>query len=239
MFDYNLGVMDFSGYEKLSLLDFDNYLSTTFFMAGCNFRCPFCHNSSLVLHPKKAPKIPWNELLSYLKKRQGVLEAVCISGGEPTLMPDLLAKLKEIKELGYIIKLDTNGTHPDVIKETIENRLIDFVAMDIKNSESKYSLTIGLKFFDIAPIKETISLLIQSAFPHEFRTTLIEEYHQEKDIYEIAKLVKGTKRFFLQRYIDSENCITHGLHMIKKEKALQFKALLEETIPFVSLRGYD
>lgn len=178
-------------------------------------------------------------MLDYLKKRRGILEAVCVSGGEPTLMPDLYDKLSQIKALGYLIKLDTNGVNPHIVKKAIDDHLIDYVAMDIKNSEAKYPMTIGLKKFDFSLIKETVSLLIDSQFPHEFRTTLIAEYHDENDIKEMAQLIKGAQRYFLQRYIDSENCIQHGLHMVSKEKALGFKAILEETVPLVSLRGYD
>ena len=131
--------MDFCGFEKLSLVDFDDNLTATLFMAGCPFRCPFCHNGDLVLHPDTAAPIPWSEIMEYLNKRRTVLDAVCISGGEPTLMPDLKDKIKQIKALGYLVKLDTNGYNPEIVIDLIEEHLIDYVAMDIKNCREKYA----------------------------------------------------------------------------------------------------
>jgi pyruvate formate lyase activating enzyme len=231
--------MDFSGWEKLSLVDYDDNLTTTLFMAGCNFRCPFCHNSSLVLSPKDCPTIPWSEIKSYLTKRQGVIDAVCVTGGEPTLMPDLLDKLKEIKELGFLVKLDSNGSHPAIIKKAVELHLVDYIAMDIKNAPDKYALTTGSVNVDLASVKETAAFLLEGHVDYEFRTTIINEYHNEKDFEEISAWLEGAKKYFLQRYIDSENCISHGLTMVSKEKALTFKAILDKRMEHVALRGYD
>lgn len=231
--------MDFSGWEKLSLVDFDDNLTTTFFMAGCDFRCPFCHNSDLVLRPKDAPRIPWNEMLDYLKKRTGVLDAVCVTGGEPTIMPDLLEKLKEIKALGYKIKLDSNGSHPEVLKKAIEEKLIDYVAMDIKNCKERYAETVGLEKLDLSPIEESVRYLQSTGFPHEFRTTIISEFHDDESIKKIGEWIKGAPRYFLQEYIDSENCIKHGYHPVEKEKAQEFLELLKNDLPNAKLRGYD
>ena len=231
--------MDFSGFERLSLLDFDDHISCTLFFAGCNFRCPFCHNSSLVLDPSKAKKIPWAEIKEYLKKRQGILDAVCVSGGEPTLMPDLADKLQEIKNLGYLVKLDTNGSRPDVLKELVSLDLLDYVAMDIKNSMPKYAMTMGTNTISLDAITESIRFLNSSAIDHEFRTTAINEYHSLKDFEDIGVMIKGAKRYFIQRYIDNENCIKHGLHELPIEKALEAKALMEEYVPYVALRGYS
>jgi pyruvate formate lyase activating enzyme len=230
--------MDFSGWEKLSLLDYDHKVTATLFMAGCDFRCPFCHNSSLVLTPKTAPTVPWTEIMSYLRKRVGMLDAVCVTGGEPTLMPDLKDKLRDIKSLGYPVKLDSNGSHPEVIKDLVQEKLIDYLAMDIKNSPEKYSMTAGAPV-DMKKIQETISFLISGSLDYEFRTTTILEYHNEKDFAEIASWLKGASRYFIQKYIDNENCIAHGLHPISKEQALSFAALLRKTISAVELRGFD
>lgn len=230
--------MDFSGFERLSLLDFDDHISCTLFFAGCNFRCPFCHNSSLVLNPSGAKKIPWTEIKEYLKKRVGVLDAVCVSGGEPTLMPDLGPKLREIKDLGYLVKLDTNGSRPDVLKELASLGLLDYVAMDIKNSLRKYAMTIGANTISLEAIEESIHFLNSSSIDHEFRTTAINEYHSLKDFEDIGTLIKGAKRYFIQRYIDNENCIKHGLHELPIEKALEAKAVVEKYVPNVALRGY-
>jgi pyruvate formate lyase activating enzyme len=231
--------MDFSGWEKLSLLDFDDNITTTLFMAGCDFRCPFCHNSSLVLDPKGAPTIPWDEILEYLRQRKNVLDAVCVTGGEPTLMPDLLEKLTQIKQLGYIIKLDSNGSRPEVLRIAVEQGLVDYVAMDIKNSKEKYAMTIGTTAFKMEDIEESVRFLIDGRIPYEFRTTSILEYHNQKDFEEIGKWLAGAKKYYIQRYIDSENCISHGLHMIPKEQALIYKDILSKTIDHVDLRGYD
>ena len=231
--------MNFSGWEKLSLVDFDDYLTTTFFASRCNFRCPFCHNGGLVLNPENNPEISWERMLDYLKKRRNALDAVCVSGGEPTLMPDLEQKLRQIKQLGYKIKLDTNGTNPNLIKRLSKEGLVDHFAMDIKNSKAKYAATSGLKSLDLSPIEESISFLLKSGVSYEFTTTLIEEFHSETDILAIGKWISGAERYYLQRYVDSENCIAHGLHMVSKEKAEEYKKNLAKTIRNVDLRGYD
>ena len=230
--------MDFSGWEKLSLVDYDDNITTTLFMAGCPFRCPFCHNGDLVLRPDKAPKIPWDEIYLFLQKRVGMLDAVCISGGEPTLMDDLKEKITAIKGLGYKVKLDSNGWRPDILENLIQEKLVDYIAMDIKNSFPKYSSTCGTKV-DVEQIQRSIRLLMTSGTPYEFRTTIIDEFHEEKDFEEIASFVAGAKRYYLQQYIDSEACILHGLHPVPIEKARRFKEILAKRVDFVSLRGYD
>lgn len=231
--------MNFSGWEKLSLVDFDNHIVTTLFAAGCNLRCPFCHNSELVLHPKNNPSIPWEEIRDYLKRRKGVIDAVVITGGEPTLMPDLIDKMKEIKSLGYEIKLDTNGTNPALLKELAKLSLVDYIAMDIKNSLPKYGVTIGIPTFNISKIEESIRFLIDGKIDYEFRTTIIDEFHTTTDMERIGQLIEGAKHYYLQRYIDSEYCIEHGFHEIKKEKALAYKAIANKYVGNVSLRGYE
>lgn len=231
--------MDFSGWERLSLVDYDDYITTTLFTSGCNFRCPFCHNGPLVLNIKDNPTIPWEKIVAYLTKRKGELDAVCISGGEPTLMGDLESKLKQIKALGYKIKLDSNGTRPDLIKRFFELGLVDHFAIDIKNSKARYAETIGLKQINLSSIEETVDFLLASDCSYEFRTTLIEEFHDENSILEIGKWIAGAKRYYLQRYIDSPNCIAHGFHMVSKEKAEKYAETLRKTINVVELRGYD
>ena len=231
--------MDFSGWEKLSLVDYDDNLTTTLFMAGCNFRCPFCQNSDLVLHPEDAPRIDWEEILAYLKKRQGVLDAVCITGGEPTLMPDLLDKMREIKALGYKIKLDSNGSNPGLLKKAAAEGLVDYFAMDIKNAKEKYPLTCGLKKMDLAKIEESVSFLLTSGIPYEFRTTIIEEFHDEEDMRKIGEWIKGAERYALQLYIDSERCIERGYHSIPKEKAERFLEIVKPYVKHAKLRSYE
>lgn len=230
--------MDFSGWEKLSLVDFDHSLTTTLFMAGCPFRCPFCHNSDLVLHPQEAPRIPWEEIREYLRKRRNMLDAVCVSGGEPTLMPDLKDKLREIKALGYKVKLDTNGWNPVVLRELLDEKLVDYVAMDIKNSPALYEKTSGASV-RLEDIDRSIRLLMSSGIPYEFRTTIIEEFHDENAMREIGEWIAGAEKYFLQRYIDNEHCIARGFSPVQKEKAEGFLEVLAPFVPSASLRDYD
>jgi pyruvate formate lyase activating enzyme len=231
--------MDFAGWEKLDLENFDGYIATTLFAAGCDFRCPFCHNSDLVLHPERIKKIPWEDIMEYLARRRNVIEAVCVTGGEPTLMPDLLEKLADIKKLGYLVKLDSNGSRPEILRIAIRQELVDYVAMDIKNAPAKYAMTIGTTSFDMEDIRASASFLIKGHIPYEFRTTAIAEYHSERDFEEMGAWLEGAERFYIQRYIDGENCIAHGLHELSKEKALVCKAILEKSVKKVALRGYD
>lgn len=231
--------MNFNGWEKLSLVDFDGNLTTTIFSSGCPFRCPYCHNGDLVLRPSELPVIPYEEIMSFLRKRHGVLEAVCISGGEPTLGDDLLIKMKEIKELGYKIKLDSNGFRPQVLKKAVEEGLVDLIAMDIKNSIDKYGLTIGIPDFDTKPIEESVAFLKEGHVPYEFRTTIVDEFHTEEDMEAIGKLIAGSPRYYLQLYIDSENCIERGFHSVSEAKAQKFVEILKPLVPNVKLRGYD
>ena len=229
--------MDFCGWEKLSLVDYDDNLTTTLFMAGCPFRCPFCHNGDLVLRPDLVVPIPFEEIMEYLAKRKGVLDAVCISGGEPTLMPDLEEKIKAIKSLGYLVKLDTNGYNPDIVIRFIQNHLIDYVAMDIKNSKQKYQATIGVNI-DIAPIEKMVDYLQTTGFPHEFRTTLVKEFHEEQDIREMGQWIGKTDRFFLQQFVDNDHCILKGLHAVPYEQAVIFQQILNALQINAVLRGY-
>ena len=231
--------MDFSGFEKLSLLDYDKHIASSLFVAGCDFRCPWCHNSSLVVDPASAPSIPWEDILSFVRKRRGVIEGVCITGGEPTLMPDLMEKIAELKSLGYLVKLDTNGSRPSVLRRALESGLIDYVAMDIKNAPSRYARTAGLPALDIRPIEESVSLLLSGGVDFEFRTTIVEEFHDEEAMKEIRDWIKGAPRYFLQRYIDGPNCIHSGFHMVEKEKASAWLALLSGYVGAALLRGYD
>lgn len=228
---------EFVGLDKLSLLDYEDKMSCVLFSKACNFRCPFCHNGLTVLEADEY--IPWEEIMKYLKLRKGMLDAVVVSGGEPTLLPNLIDKLKDIKSLGYGIKLDTNGTNPDLVKQYIDSHLIDYVAMDIKNSEDKYPLTAGVKSIDMANIKKSIKLLKESGIAYEFRTTLVNEFHNNiDDIKGIGELIKGARIIYLQKFVDREGCIQKGLHEVEEEKAKEYKKILEGFVNKVELRGY-
>lgn len=228
--------MDFVGIDKFSLLDFEDKVSCVLFSKACNFRCPFCHNGLTVLEADTF--IPFDDILAYLRNRTGLIDAVVVSGGEPTLMGDLKEKITKLKEMGFLIKLDTNGTNPEVIKDLYESHLIDYVAMDIKNSFEKYPLTVGMKVVDINKVKESINYLMTSGIDYEFRTTLIEEFHNEEDIKKIGELIKGAKRLYLQKYVDRESCIKHGFHEIKEETVKKYKDILLQYVNKVELRGY-
>ena len=177
--------------EKLSVVDFDNKVSCTLFTNGCNFKCPFCHNSSLVL--SKVPPLDFNVILDYLKTRKNIIDAAVITGGEPTLLDGLKEKIIEIKKLGFLIKLDTNGTNPACLQELINEKLIDYVAMDIKNGPTNYAKTIGLTSYDLTNIKKSIDILKKGTIDYEFRTTLVKEFHSQSDMKEIRNLILGSK----------------------------------------------
>ena len=225
----------FCGIEKMSLVDFDGKIACTLFTGGCNYRCPFCHNSPLI---NEQSFLDLNEILTYLEKRKRMLDAVVISGGEPTLHKDLPVILKVIKELGYVIKLDTNGTNPQMLKELIEKKLVDYVAMDIKGSLNIYHLITGVKNPLLDNIKESINILKQSNIDFEFRTTLVKEYHDLKTINEMKELLKGTKKLFLQKFVLRETCLDQSLNEIDILTATKYKEILEKSVENVYLRGY-
>ena len=227
---------EFVGYEKISLVDFDGYLTTTIFSNGCNYRCPFCHNAPLVLGDEN--NSIFEEVISYLTKRQKMIEAVCITGGEPTLVPNLKNKIKQIKDLGFLVKLDTNGTNSEILKDLIDANLLDYVAMDIKNGPSSYALTSGVDNPLLEQITKSKNILMNSNIPYEFRTTIVEELHSENSIKELGMFLKGAKKLYLQHFIERDTCITHGLHEVSKEKALKYQDLLKNYIEDVNLRGY-
>lgn len=231
--------MRICGLQKLTLLDYEGELAATIFTQGCEFRCPFCHNSSLIIENKNLEFIKEEEILDFLQGRFGKIDAVCITGGEPLLQKDLIEFIKKIKSIGYKVKLDTNGYLPDKLKEIINLNLIDYVAMDIKNSLTKYPLTAGIKDLDINRIKESIAILKKSNVPYEFRTTVVKEFHNADDFNEIAKLIKGTKKYYIQNYVDSADVLVKGLHGFSCEELEMFKATIEKHNIPCSIRGID
>ncbi|MEE1257940.1 MAG: anaerobic ribonucleoside-triphosphate reductase activating protein [Lachnospiraceae bacterium] len=228
------------GLNKTTLLDYPEHVAATIFTGGCNFRCPFCHNKNLVL-PQQTATYTEAEILSFLKKRVGILTGVCITGGEPTLQKDLSDFLARIKDLGYLIKLDTNGYQPDVLHNLLSKNLIDYCAMDIKNSPEKYSITSGLASCDFHLIEESVSCLLSLAehFPFEFRTTLVREFHNKEDMIAISEWIKGAPAYYLQSYTDSENVITPGYHALSEQCLLEYRDICLQNIPNTQLRGID
>lgn len=226
------------GLQKLTLLDFPEKMACTLFTFGCNFRCPFCHNASLVLADRADDSIiSEEEFFSFLQKRRGMLEGVCISGGEPTLQPDLPDFIRRIRDLGFAVKLDTNGYRPAVLRALIDGGLVDYVAMDVKNSLSRYPETVGIARFDTAPLEESMDLLMENRVPFEFRTTLIRGLHTPESIAEMGKRLAGEERFFLQTFEDSGDLIADGLSGFDREETETLLAVLCNYVPNAQIRG--
>ncbi len=228
--------MKICGIQKLTLLDFPGKTACTIFTGGCNFRCPFCHNGGLVTE-SEPEVIPEGEILAFLKKRQGILDGVCITGGEPLLWTDIGEFIAKVRELGYSVKLDTNGSNPKLLKELAASGIIDYVAMDIKNSLSRYPETVGLEGYDTEKVKESVEFLMGSGIDYEFRTTVVAEFHTEESIRELAEWISGAKRYFLQNFKETEGVIKKGLSSVGEEKMRLFAKIAREHIKEVELRG--
>lgn len=228
--------MKIYGLEKLSMVDFEGHLCCTVFTGGCNFRCPFCQNSDLV-KIENLCMVDENDFFNFLRKRKGILDSVCVSGGEPTLQNDLAEFLKKLKQENYLVKLDTNGTKPELIKSLVKNGLVDYIAMDIKNAPSAYDKTAGGSV-DLNAIKKSVEMLKNNLVPHEFRTTLVAGYHSQCEIEEIGKWLKGEDKIFLQKFVDGGTCLKKGLKEVPKVEAEKFKKILQNYICHVELRGY-
>lgn len=231
--------MKIYGLNKTTLLDYPGRVAAAIFLGGCNFRCPFCQNSSLVLSPDRQPEIPEEEVLSFLKKRKGILEGVCVTGGEPTLSPELPEFLKKIQDLGYPVKLDTNGSHPQVLKDLASRNLIQMTAVDIKACPNNYPSLCGLVHPDLDSIKETVDFLINGSLDYEFRTTVVRELHTEQDFIQIGQWIAGAKAYYLQAYRDSEEVLQPGFSSYSQKELMYFRDILKHTIPLVELRGID
>lgn len=245
--------MQIHGLSKLTLLDFPGHLACIVFTGACNFRCPFCHNAPLVLAPHTCPPVPEEEFFHFLSSRRGKLDGVCITGGEPTLQADLPDFIAKIKALGFLVKLDTNGYRPDVLKALLDAQLLDMVAMDIKNSPSRYAATCGLPEpeFDLAAIEKSISLLLMSGLRHEFRTTLTKELHNEESMQAIGSWLAGLAGkvlttptlptpYYLQNFKDSGDLVCDTpdhFHPVAERTLQSFITLLQPYIPNTKLRG--
>ena len=223
------------GIQKLTLLDYPQKVACTLFTAGCNFRCPFCHNASLV-KGDDGPILSEEEVLKYLNLRQGILDAVCITGGEPTLQPDLKDFIIKVKALGYSVKLDTNGYKPEVLKDLVNSGLIDYVAMDIKSSKEGYARTAGLQNIDISKIEESVDFLMQGNVDYEFRTTVVEELHDENDFLAISEWLKNAKKYYLQSFKDSGDILGGTYTPCSGEKMEHFLKILTKNIPKTEIR---
>lgn len=231
--------MAIHGFNKLTLLDYPGKVAAVIFLGGCNFRCPFCQNSGLVLETSHQPSIDPGEILKFLKRRTGILDGVCITGGEPTSSSDLPELCRAIKDLGFLVKLDTNGSQPKMVKDLVSDGLLDMVAMDIKSSKEHYADAAGIPGINLAPIEETADFLLHGKLPYEFRTTAVKELHTEEDFKSIGKWIAGADAYFLQAYKDAPTVMKRGFTSFDKPELLKFRSLLLKTIPRVELRGVD
>lgn len=229
--------MNIQGLQKLTLLDYPGKMACTIFTAGCNLRCPFCHNSRLVINPEKQSEYSEKDIFAFLNKRAGVLDGVAITGGEPLLQPDIEDFIRKVKELGYSVKLDTNGTFPEKLRDLVEKGLVDYVAMDIKNSPELYSETIGISGYDISKIKESIAFLLEGGVDYEFRTTVVREFHSVFGMNGLGEMIKGAKRHFLQGFIDSGELIGFGMSAVPVEEMERMKKIMLQYVDECEIRG--
>ena len=230
--------MKICGLQKTTLLDYPGHVAATVFTGGCNFRCPFCHNSDLLGNDAEEA-FTEEYVLNFLKKRRGILEGVAITGGEPTLQPDLRDFILRVRELGYKIKLDTNGTRPDVLRDLCDSGFIDYVAMDIKTCKERYSDVAGIPSLHMEGILESVEYLKNGKIPFEFRTTVVKELHSAEDFERIGQWISGCPHYYLQNFVDSDNVLIAGFSAYSKEELLDFIEILKPYIPNAELRGVD
>lgn len=231
--------MRICGLQKLSMVDFPGKLAATVFTGGCDLRCPFCHNAPLVTRAAEQPELSRQEVLDFLRSRRGLLDGVVLSGGEPLLHPGAADFLREVRDLGFSVKLDTNGCHPAALAEILERRLVDYVAMDIKNSPEKYPQTVGVPAFNLDLVRESVRLLRGGTVDYEFRTTVVQGLHTPADMESIGRWLEGAPRYYLQRFVDSGDLVGSGCRSPEPE---ELRALAEAAAPWfqeVQLRGVD
>lgn len=231
--------MKICGIQKVSLLDYSSLISCVIFTQGCNFLCPFCQNANLVIPSCYDKVLDEKEVFSFLESRKGKLDGLVISGGEPTLQKDLISFIKRVKQLGYKVKLDTNGTDPETTRFLIESKLIDYLAMDVKNSLEKYYITSKISSNDMLKVLKTLDILKNSSLEYELRTTLVKEFHTYNDVDGIVQLIKGCKRYYLQNFISSNCVIQKGLHGFNEEELQTFKELFIKKGINTYIRGID
>ncbi len=238
------------GLEKMSLVDWPGKIVAVAFLGGCDFRCPFCHNSSLIPIPRSsscdedpALSSPWpdgsmavKDFMDFLQRRKGLLDGVCISGGEPLLRTDIEDLLDDIHAVGLPVKIDTNGNHPEVLRSVIENRLADHVAMDVKNSREKYSSTAGVPV-DLSRIDQSISLLMEGSIPYEFRTTVVEQFHEPEDIENVCRWIEGAENYYIQSFVPKESVLCPSLTPPSEDMLGHFLAMARVYVKNAALRG--
>ena len=230
--------MKIYGLQKVTLLDYPGRVACTVFLSGCDMRCPWCHNSELA-EGSAPPVMTLEELLAFLRRRKGLLDGVAVTGGEPLLRPELPELFARIRELGYPVKLDTNGLHPEPLRRLTEAGLVQYVAMDIKNSPGRYAETAGLPAVDLSAVQESIDLLMRGPADYEFRTTAVREFHDDDSFREIGPWLRGAKRYFLQKFTDRDTVPFAGLHAPEDADLRRWAELLRPDIPTVAVRGAE
>lgn len=231
--------MKISGLQTLTLLDFPGKVACTVFTSGCNMRCPFCHNAGLVLEPDEPAQMTEDEFFAFLKKRKGVLDGVCVTGGEPLLQTDLILFFQSVKELGFTTKLDTNGFLTERLRQTVESGAVDYVAMDVKNDPSRYAETVGIPNFSMEPIFESVQYLMSCGVDYEFRTTVVRELHRAGNLTAIAEWLQGAKRYFLQGFRDSGEILGGTMHAYSPQEMRDLLRKVQAILPQTELRGVD
>lgn len=231
-------MMKLYGLQKLTLLDFPGRVACTVFLGGCDFRCPFCHNYELATGA--APAVMDEEaFFTFLGRRRGMLDGVAITGGEPCLHRDLPDLMRRIRDMGFLVKLDTNGAHPDMLKRILDEGLVDYVAMDIKNSPGKYAATAGVEGLDLAPMRESVQLLMESGTDYEFRTTCVAQFHETADFDAIGSWIRGARRYFLQVFADRDTVPFGNLSAPSREDMLTWAEVARKYVPDTNIRGLD
>lgn len=228
--------MQITGLNKTTLLDYPEHVAATVFVSGCNFCCPFCHNMDLV-KGEVPPFCDEDEFFAFLEKRKGILEGVCITGGEPTLQKDLQEFILRIREMGYLVKLDTNGYRPEVLKKLLDEKLLDYVAMDIKASKANYGNAAGVSGLQLEKIEESVELLKQGDIPYEFRTTVVKGLHCVEEFAEIGKWLQGAKAYYLQAFVENEKVPEKSFGSFSKEEMEQMRMLAKQYVEHTELRG--
>ena len=230
--------MKIHGLQKMTLLDFPGHVACTVFLGACDFRCPYCHNYELV-DGSAPPVLDDTELFRFLEKRRGLLDGVAITGGEPCLHRDLPVLMRRIRDMGFSVKLDTNGAHPALLSTILDEGLADYVAMDIKNSPEKYAVTVGLSSIDLTPIRESAGLLMRGQVDYEFRTTVVDEFHAGQDFEAIGAWIRGARQYFLQAFTDRDSVPFGNLHAPSKEAMGRYLEIARKYVPNSFLRGVD
>lgn len=227
--------MNIQGFQKMTLLDFPGRVACTVFTGGCNLRCPFCHNGGLVRTPMEHGNMT-EVVFDYLSRRRGILDGVCLTGGEPLLQPDLKDFLSRLHEMGYLVKLDTNGALPKRLSEVLGAGLVDYVAMDVKSSPAGYGTATGS---DISPdvFAESMDLIRRSGIPYEFRTTAVKGIHEVNDFCEIGKWLREEDPYFIQTFVDSGNLLGTGCSAFDEEEMQSILAAVKPYLPRAALRG--